>query len=671
MKYLQMKNFLLLVIFICSAFGQLKAQDTTNVGLSTEFQEVFIRSYQAIHLTPVTFQNIYESEIQAKSTGQEPSFLLNATPSITNYSDAGNSQGYSYFRLRGIDQTRINITLDGMPLNEPEDQGAYFSNYPDLLNSVSRIQIQRGVGTTKNGVASYAGSIQLFSPNLRDTSKTTIGLGYGSFNSLRAFAEYKSGVKNRKALYVRASQIYSDGYKYSSSNNSQSVFVSSGLFYEKSTWKLNLLAGQQRNDMAWLGVSDSLITVDRRTNANSEQEKDRFIQCLAQLQNTWRISRNSLLQSSVYYTFLNGNYDFDFNNFLGFPPAEELYNYAFQSNLVGVFSSYTFTKNKLKWTTGLHANTYSRTHTGSEKSLGELYQNTGFKNEVSVFSKATYSIKWLTLFADLQYRYINFDYQGSVDFEQLNWNFINPKGGVSALLNDHSILYYSIGSTGREPTRNDMFGGNDDLYADSLGNPVLANTEAEFVLDHELGFRFYHKKLNFNSNLYFMDFKNEIVLDGKFGPNGLALTNNVEQSIRTGAELTISYKLNKHLTFVNNSSFNYRRITEQSETFSPILTPAVIVNQEVVFTENRFVLSVSGRYQYSSFIDFANEEAVKGYFLLNSRASYSVKNLQFSIFANNLTNARYVNQAYVDYDGSRKSFVQAPINFYGSIQYSF
>ena len=666
---LMLKNILLTYLCVSLSINAL-GQDFSSTDSPKQLEEVII-TYQANKLTPVTFQNIYSKEIKSKSVGQEPSFLLSETPSITNYSDAGNSQGYSYFRLRGIDQTRINMTLDGVPLNEPEDQGAYFSNFPDLLNSISKIQIQRGVGVTKNGVASYGGSIQLFSPNLRDSTKTTFGLGYGSFNSLRAFGEYNSGIKNRKAIYIRASQVYSDGYKYNSANNSQSVFVSSGLFHDKSTWKINLLAGQQRNEMAWLGVSDSLINTDRRSNANSNQEKDRFFQSLAQIQNFWKISKSSFLQSSIYYTFLKGNYDFDFNNFLGFPPTEELYNYAFQSNLIGVFSNYSFSKKNFSWTTGFHGNLYNRRHTGSEKKIGELYQNTGFKNEVSVFTKANYSYKWLTFFADIQYRYVNFDYEGSVSFQKLDWDFINPKTGLSASLNTHSTIYYSIGSTGREPTRNDMFGGNDDLFADSLGNPVLSNTKPEEVVNHELGFRYKKKKIKLNFNFYYMDFQNEIVLDGKFGPNGLALTNNVEQSIRTGAELTVSYKVNKYFSLVNNSSFNYSSIKEQSEKFSPILTPPLIINQEVVFNKNKFALALSGKYQHSSFIDFANEEVVNGYFLVNSRASYGINKFQFSVLLNNITNTKYFNQGYIDFDGSNKYFVQAPINFYTSIQYNF
>ena len=665
----QMIKYFILFFLIILTNRQLKAQNTWRLDSTKTLKEVIV-TYQADKLTPITFQNISSKELKTKSIGQEPSFILSETPSITNYSDAGNSQGYSYYRLRGIDQTRINMTLDGVPLNEPEDQGAYFSNYPDILNSVSKIQIQRGVGTSKNGVASYGGSIQLFSPNLYDSNKTTLGFGYGSFNSLRTFGEYNRGIKNRKAFYVRGSQIYSNGYKYNSSNNSQSVFISGGLFYDKSTWKMNLLVGHQQNQLAWIGVSDSLIEIDRKTNAN-KNERDQFIQCLAQLQNNWRPNNFSSLQSSIYYTFLKGNYDFNLNGFLGLPTTSELYNYAFKSNLIGFFSNYTFSKKRFNWITGIQANIYDRQHIGSEKTLGQLYKNTGYKNEASVFTKADYTFKWITFYADIQYRYSTFDYEGTVALDKIKWHFINPKAGLSVEIKPNSVIYYSIGSTGREPTRNDLFGGNDDLLADSLGNAILSIKTPEYVLDHELGFRQQSRKLNFNLNLYYMDFKNEIALDGKFGPNGLALTDKIEQSFRTGIELSVTYKVTKNFSLINNSSFNYSRIKEQKEVFTPILTPPFIINPEAVYFYKGLSVSVSARYQDKSFIDFANTSTVKSYFLLNGRVSYDIKGFQFYVFVNNITNSKYFNNGYVDFDGSKKYFVQAPTNFYASIKYSF
>jgi iron complex outermembrane recepter protein len=662
-----MVRYFALAVITLLAGKSLVAQDTVR-STATLLKEVIV-PYQADKLTPVTFQNISSKELDTKSVGQEPSFLLNQLPSITNYSDAGNSQGYSYFRMRGIDQTRINISLDGVPLNEPEDQGAYFSNYPDILNSISKIQVQRGVGTSKNGVASYGGSLQLFSPNLYDSAKTTVGVGYGSFNSLRAFGEYNSGVKNRKAFYARVSEVYSDGYKYDAANNSQSVFLSGGWFGDKTTWKLNVLGGRQRNHLAWIGVSDSLIAIDRRTNAN-KNEKDKFTQWLTQLLNRWQLSKTSSLQSGIYYSSLKGNYDYNNNNFLGLPTTDELYNYSFQSNLIGFFSNYNLALNRFTITTGVHGNVYNRQHLFSEKSLGRLYKNTGYKNEASAFVKAGYTLSRLTFFTDIQYRYTNFDYKGSVPLDKLSWDFLNPRAGVSAEIKPDLVAYYSIGRTGREPTRNDLFGGSDDLLADSVGNPVLAIKTPEYVLDHELGLRFQSKQWSAGFNLYYMNFENEIVLNGKFGPNGLALTNNVDKSYRTGIELNAVYHVNRNLSLINNSSYNYSRIKGQKVTFSPILTPAIIINQEAVYAYRNITLAMTVRYQDKSFIDFANTSTVKSYWLLNGRIGYTFKGFQFCVFADNITNAKYFNNGYVDYDGSKKYFVQAPTTVYVSVKYT-
>ena len=652
--------FILACLFTCI----INAQQNDTI---TKLDEVIL-IYRADSATPVTFTDIPAASIEMKSTGQEPSFILAETPSVTAYSDGGNTQGYSYFRMRGIDQTRINISLDGVPLNEPEDQGAYFSNYPDILNSVSRIHIQRGVGTSKNGTASYGGSVQLFSPDLSAGRQVSLGAGYGSFNSLRLYGEYNSALNNNKALYARVSYIASDGYKYNSSNKSQSVFVSAGWFKEKSQWKVNFLAGHQKNELAWLGVTDSLIAIDRRTNAN-HNENDNFTQALVQVLNKQHLSPVSSLQASIYYTFLDGDYDFDPNNY-GYPPTEELFNYAFLSNLGGFFSNYIFSKRGLTWTSGIHGNVYSRRHRGSERTAGTLYENTGYKNEASAFTKAEWELGRFNLFTDLQYRHTSFNYTGSISFDRITWNFFNPKAGISFNPRASTTIYYSIGSTKREPTRNDMFGGNDDLLADESGNALLFNTIPEKVVDHELGIRMGSQNKSLGLNAFLMDFEDEIVLNGKFGPNGIALTNNVRQSIRTGLELCAGYTAG-NFSFINNSSYIYSHIKEQRETFSPILTPKVIINQEIRYSRDDLSISLSGRYQDKSFIDFANSTAINSYILLNSRVSYAFKGIEVTVFINNITNEKYFNNGYVDTDGSKKYFVQAPINYYLFLKYTF
>ncbi|TWV95140.1 TonB-dependent receptor [Chitinophaga pinensis] len=649
------------------------AQDTLPKSKDQDsilrLKEVIV-SYQAGSKTPVTYQNLDMKVLDEKNTGQEPSFLLSETPSVTVYSDAGNMQGYSYYRMRGMDQTRINTTLDGMPLNEPEDQGAYFSNYSDILNSISRLQIQRGVSTSKNGAASYAGSVQLFAPEAGETANTNLGVGYGSYNSFRIFAEHQTAIKNRKSLYVRASQVYTDGYKYHAFNNSQSVFVSGGLYYDKSTWKLNVMAGHQRNGMAWLAVADTLISKDRRSNANTKDEKDRFFQGLIQLQNSWRPTLHGTLTSSIYYTYLKGGYDFDLNNFLGMETDGNLFNYGFLSHFGGFFTNYALTYDRFKWTTGVHGNIYSRRHTGTDNWLGELYQNKGHKNEASAFTKIEYTLNRFTLYGDLQYRYTTFDYKGSVPFEKMDWHFLNPKAGLNFAASDATSIYYSIGRTGREPTRNDIFGGNDDLTADSTGKAMIYNQDAESVVDHELGVRFHKNNFELGLNGYYMNFDNEIVLNGQVGPNGLLLTNKVKSSYRAGIELHAGYRVNA-FSFTNNSSFNHSRVKEQQTSFTPILTPALIVNQEVGWEHKRLGVAVSGRYQRRAYIDFANDALVDDYVLLNARAQYTIAHCTLSLFVNNLTSAKYYNDGYVEGDGTRKYFVQAPRNMYVAFKYSF
>ena len=530
--------------------------------------------------TPVSFQNIKPEQFGDLNIGQEPSYILSQlSPSVTVYSDAGNSQGYSYIRLRGIDQTRINMTLNGVPLNEPEDQGAYFSNYPDFLNSISEVQIQRGVGLSQNGTASYGGSMQFLSPNLSDSAQGTVGLGYGSFNSYRAFAEYQSGIRKNKAFYVRATHLNSDGYKRHSGNTSQSLFYSGMLFGQKQLLKLTGFVGHQQNKMAWLGVSDSLIRTDRRFNANTNAEDDRFVQSLTMMEHKFFPNSTSTLSTTVFYNFLDGNYDFDYNNPLWSSDPPFLMNFAFRSHYSGIFSNFNSKIGNLDLSAGLQATFYTRSHTGSEPSLGEMYTNRGFKSDASVFAKAAYKIGSFNIFADVQGRYNRFDFEGRTNDLGLNWKFLNPRAGLSWQASKNSTLYYSIGSIGREPTRTDIFGGNDEPAFDSSFQLITFITKPESVIDQELGIRSSGKNWQIGANLFLMQFRNEIVLNGQFGPNALALNSAFARSFRSGLEIQGSYEPIKGLLFTNASSFNYSRIKDQGISFSPILTPKFIVNQ--------------------------------------------------------------------------------------------
>lgn len=653
-----MKTVSSLSFFVLFSYSLLCAQTSDSlyqlspVDISADFE--------ADALTPVSYWNLRSLELDPINVGQEPAFLLSQLPSVTVYSDAGSYQGYAYFRLRGIDQTRINLTLDGMPLNEPEDQGVYFNNYPDFFNSISQVQVQRGVGTSKNGSASFGGSLQFQSPDIQAPKYFQAGLNYGSFNTFRLFAESNSGLRKDQGLYLRASVLRSDGYKIRSGHLSQSFLANYGHLGEKDSWKLTVMGGHQQNEMAWLGVSDSLIRIEPRSNANSEED-DEFYQGLVQLQQTHQFNSRSSLKSSAFYNYLNGNYDFDLDNFLGLETQNEFYNYAFLSHFGGFFTHYRYETQRLQWTTGLHLHRYTRRHTGTFEQQ-DLYQNTGLRQEASAFTKLQYQWARLTLFADLQGRYTDFAYQGSVEMEPLHWTFLNPKIGLTWQTGERSQFYYSLGQTGREPTRNDLFGGSDDLLADSLGHALLFITQTESVLDQEWGFRYRSSNWQVQLNAFYMDFQNEITLNGQFGPNGLSLTNAVENSFRSGLEADLVWQAAPHWRVEHHSSWLYARIEDQGEIFQPILTPNLMLFQELSYQPESWSFALSARYQGPSYIDFANTVTLDPYWLLGARAGYSWKQFSVQLQLNNLLNVQYYNNGYVDYDGSAKYFIQAPRN---------
>lgn len=633
-----------------------------NSSDTTYLEETVIQAYKAERVTPITFKSISNQELDKVNIGQEPSQILSFTPSINIYSDAGNYQGYSYFRLRGIDQTRVNMTLDGIPLNESEDQGVYFSNYPDFFNSINGLQIQRGVGTTTNGVASYAGSINYQSPNLRDKQKIETGINYGSFNTYRIYGEYNSGLKNNKAFYARASHLTSDGYKYHSSNQSSSAFTSFGLFKARHQLKLTGFIGNQKNELAWIGVPIEKIKENPRTNGNSN-ENDTFSQALTSIQHSYTLHSNATLNTTLYYNYLEGNYDFDLNNFLGFPSTDEMYNYDFQHQMIGGFSNISVDLKRLKLNAGFHLNTFSRRHIGSEKNTGQLYQNKGFKNEFSSFLKLHYTIDNFVLFGDIQYRYTDFAYEGSATFNKVNWQFINPKIGVSYFINKETNFYYSYGASGREPTRNDLFNGEDNLPVNESGIAVSNDIAPEYVYNHELGFRTQKKQWHLATNLYWMNFEDEIVLNGQYGPNGLALHSNVAKSFRSGVEFDFKTHILKRCYYTNNSSFSYNRISENEVEFKPILTPNIITNQMLSFESESVNAGIIFKYQSKSYISFDNKDTVPSFYSIDLSASYQLAEFTFQAKLNNVTNQHIITNGYTGLDGTPLYFVQAPTNF--------
>lgn len=639
---------------------------TGLICISTTAEEVeeliITRIYSASDSSPVTYQDIEKTQMQAVIQLQEASFFLQKTPSIISYSDSGSYQGYSYFRLRGIDQTRINMTLDGIQLNEPEDQGVYFSNYPGIFNSLENIQIQRGVGTSQNGTASYAGTIQLLSMDLKQPKRAELEASVGSFDTFSGSAEYLSGAKNGKGFYANLSGVSSDGYKFHSGNQSHSMFLSGISEDTSGAWRALAFNGKQENELAWVGVELDSINQNRRNNANTDQENDRYEQSLISIAREQKISDELQFEVRGYYNKLHGSYDFDFNNFIGLPSTNELYNYKLDADFYGIYSNIHYRQTNLDISSGIHINQYKRAHIGSERSIGEIYENTGYRDSYSAFIKSNYYLDDLTLFADIQYRYSDFDYKGTVEFEKMDWSFVNPRIGLSYQLND-ALLYYSLGKTEREPTRTDLFAGMDNLELDNDGEPLLSIVDPETVIDHELGVRYQGEKIHLDANIFYMNFKKEIALSGSFGPNGLLLNQDVDSSERKGIETSLEWNLSSSVRWKNSATYMKSEIKDQQQSFHPVMTPEWVVFSALEYANENFVAGAEARYQSDSWINLSNTEKVSGFTLCNTYFRYRINDIEWKLSINNLFDKSYLTSGVINASGNSAYFVGAPINY--------
>lgn len=655
-----MKKIILLLFTILSinAFSQYFRKDSINL------ENVTITAFRADIMSPVTFKNINKEEIENIYFGQEPVVVLNFTPSITINSDAGNQFGYSQFRIRGIDQTRINVTLDGIPLNEPEDQGLYFNNYPDLFNSIQSVQIQRGVGTSTNGIAAFGGSINMESVDIFTKDSFFNGFtGYGSYGTSRLAMEYGTGTSDDGyAAYVRVSNIQTDGYIDNAFHRGKSAFYSIGRKWNNNTLKLVGFTGQHQNGMAWLGATQEQLVASPRSNGNFEHEQDMFTNSMTSLQYT-KLWKKTKMNATTYYNILDGNYDVDLNHF-GFDAVQ---NIALKHHFIGSLLNVTQYIENGKITAGINANQFNRQHTGTfDSEFG--YQNTGFRNMASAFVTADYNIRKLRVYADVQKRFSDFRYEGDAQIPTQQWGFINYRGGLNYQINERYSAYYSYGQTSREPTRNDLFGGFDNLDLD-----FFQELEPETVRNHEGGIRFNSDKIIAQVNAYLMNFNNEIALTGFFGPNSLLTTESFENSYRRGIELDMSYNISSNWSVFFQFTQSENRILSidddgNTQKRSHVLTPETMSNLGVNYTYRKWGFSVLARYQGNSYLDLENTEKIDSFTVLNLRTSYSEGPFMFSLWVNNVTNQVY-NTSGVIMDQVRY-FRQAPINAFLSIAVS-
>ena len=648
-------------------------------------ERVIINAIRGSGSAPVSATTVARSTVMRRNFGQDvPLLLQGAAPSLTAYAESGTNWGYSYLRLRGIDQSRINITMDGVPLNDAEDQVLYFANFPDLSASIQSVQVQRGVGTSSAGTASFAGSVNFETTALATRERGgEAQLQLGSFGARRGMLSYSTGLMpSRFAANARFSAQQTNGYRYHSGVYGYSGFLSAGYFGDRDILKLTATAGLMKDTLSYLAEREVDLRKDRRINSLAPNELDGFGEQLVSLAYTRLLTTNASVSVTSYRLSAAGNYDVAYN--------AALYNYGLDFTTYGVTTAFHRESGGLKFDGGLNSGIYHREHTAAIRPMlsTQLYSNMGHRIDASAFAKVALSQGSATWFGDLQVRRAYFSYDPSanagIPTRDISWVFANPKIGVTVKGSDRVSYYASYGITTREPTRSDMFAGADDMDTTNVASiGDLTRVKPERVYNGELGATLSTNSLQFTANVYSMEFRNEIAKIGALSLTGSALRRNVGQTYRRGVEFDGNWRATSTLTIGGNATFSTNRIKSYTDssgdtpaTFTnvqPLLTPRFLTSQRGEWAISRNLsVSLEGRYQSKAFLTNTDNRALMlpDYFVLDGSVRFNVAGQALVVRGANLGDTKKFSSGYDNGDGPayyilppRSVFVTAEIRF--------
>ncbi len=603
-------------------------------------ESVVVEAIRADDVTPVTKTNISRETLRSEYQGQDMPTLLSLSPSMTTYSDSGSGTNYSYFTLRGVGQTRINMTLDGVPLNDQAEHALYFNNFTDFAGAVDSVQVQRGVGTSTVGAAAYAGSVNFTSMPLAAERDLGVFVTAGDFGTRRASVEYQSGITpGGFAVYARAGVNESDGFRESSGVDQHAFYFNAAWFGEESMLKLVSFSGREETELSFYAVEPWILEENLRFNPMDEAERDSFGQDFAALHYSRMISAATSFVGSAYYNGAQGWFDLWDD-----PVAQtQLLRFNIDQHTLGALANVNQTAGDVTLNYGIHVNDFEGDHFLTTDGETQYY-NTGFKSEASAFVKVGWDVGRWHLYGDAQLRWAEFRYRGAIDLGSINWSFLNPKAGARVQLGRGMSVYGSIGRAEREPTRVDLLSGEDDATVEH----DLQAVKPEEVIDVELGLDWASPDVVLSANLYAMEFENEIALTGELSEVGLPLRRNVPDSYRRGIELDWQWKIARAVTFTGNLNVSKNRISEWTQytdvydtdfnwldtvpvvyrDVKPVLTPELVANMALDWAvRSDLVFAISGRYVDESQLDNTGDRLLvtPSFFTMDLRASVGLE----------------------------------------------
>lgn len=672
-------------------------------------EELVVKAVRVQKDAPIAFSNISKEEISNQNLGQDIPFLLNALPNVVTTSDAGAGVGYTGIRVRGSDATRVNVTINGIPLNDAESHGVFWVNMPDFASSVENLQLQRGVGTSTNGAGAFGASLNLLTDNTSEKAFDEISSSFGSFNTWKHTVKLGTGkINDHFEVVGRLSKITSDGYIDRASSDLKSYFLQGTYSDEKTIIKALVFGGKEKTYQAWNGIDSDKLKTDRTynpsgkyTDANGktqfyDNETDNYQQDHYQLHWNQKINDNWSSHVGLHYTQGKGyyeNYKNDPYSEYGLQPIKDAQGTEISANLIrrkwldndfygGVFSL-DFQKNNLNLILGGGLNNYKGNHFGTviwTEKYGnasykqKYYNNSSEKLDGNIYVKATYKVNanWQA-FADFQYRFVSYEMDINNIDEQLH--FFNPKAGITYFITPKNSFYFSYARGNKEPNRG-------DYEAD-------ANVKPEKLNDFELGWRYVNNSLNVNANAYYMRYQDQLVLTGKIDDVGAFIRSNVGESYRLGLEVDVKWNIsnkwnlhpnvaissNKNIDFKEKNNNKLSTLGNTNISFSPNF---VAGNALTFLPKSNIQISLLSKFIGEQYMSNNNIAASKldSYFVNNVSIGWEIKpskvfkSIDFSLLVNNIFNVAYVSNGYM-WDVYPYYFPQAKANVLAGITLKF
>ena len=677
---------------------------------SLQLQEVEILSVRATKTTPVAYCEIGKEELSKSNTGVDFPYLLAMTPSAVATSDAGSGIGYTTLRVRGTDATRINFTVNNIPVNDAESHNVFWVNMPDFASSVKDVQLQRGVGTSTNGAGAFGASVNMQTSRAVINPYAKADFSFGSFMTHKESVAAGTGlIGGRWALDLRLSDIGSEGYVDRARASLQSYYLQGGYYGDNSTVRLITFSGREETYHAWnYATKEEMEMYGRKYNSCGYMftdadgishyysgQTDNYVQQNYQLLFDHWFNDAFSMNVGLHYTKGDGYYreykkdrSFVEYNLLPFETAgsvvesgDLIRKKAMDNHFGGAVFSLNYRNRSVKTTLGGGVNRYFGKHFGQvlwvKDYIGdylpdhEYYRNSGVKNDANIYLKADYAVvNGVNLYADVQYRHIGYTIKGCNDKWNYNtdalqeldidekFDFLNPKAGVSWQVDASSRLFVSAGVAHKEPTRNNYTDGK--LYE---------KPKAERLIDYELGYTFAKKVFNAGVNLYFMDYKNQLVLTGELNEIGEPLTANIPDSYRAGVELMAGVDLECGFSWKANATLSRNRIKDFTEVLydddtyekweiyhkdTPIsFSPSVIANNSFSYRWRGVEAALQSQYVGKQYMSNSGveEHLLDAYFVTNLRLAYTFKpkgieSMTVGVTVYNLFDEEYENNGY-------------------------